>query len=135
MVTIVQPATCAANPADCSGSRTSASVATRSPNAYVAATAAASSSDETANPVSDARRSPATSAYNSPPAPMPASATASTRPNVNTDPPSSGPSSRYQINSSRKNAKPTVADAMSANTGRPGPSRRSGGSGRSVESG
>src|SRR6476620_3619653 len=43
---------------------------------------------------------------------MPASATARTRPKVKTDPPSSGPRRRYQTSSIRKNAKPTVADAM-----------------------
>src|SRR5262245_61674885 len=41
---------------------------------------------------------------------MPASATARINPNVNTVPPSSGPSMRYQTNRHRKNAKPTIAD-------------------------
>src|SRR4030095_122160 len=46
---------------------------------------------------------------------MPTSATARTRPKVNTDPPSSGASRRYQTISRRKKAKPTVADAVSRN--------------------
>ena len=58
---------------------------------------------------------PRRSAYSSPPRPMPASATASTRPKVKTDPPSSGASSRYQTSSIRKNAKPTVAEARRRN--------------------
>src|SRR5882762_9015393 len=132
-VTIVQPATAAENPVAPKGTNDSARSATRSPSAYVSATAAASIRQDEANPRSEAGRSLATSEYNSPPMPMPASATASTRPKVNTDPPSSGPSSRYQTSSIRKNAKPTVA-AATRRKRRPGRTGRAaggwGGSGR-----
>src|SRR5262249_8927674 len=86
-----------------------------SPNAYVAATAAASSRQHHAKPASVAGSSSATNAYNSPPTPMPTSAMASTKPNVKTDPPISGASRRYQTSSIKKNAKPTVPDANSTN--------------------
>src|SRR6185295_9613066 len=111
-VTSVQPPMAAGNPTVPSGSKASASSAMRSPSAKVAATAAASSRQQAAKPESDAGRSRPISEYNSPPRPMPASATASTSPKVKTDPPSSGPRSRYQTSSIRKNAKPTVADAI-----------------------
>src|SRR6185295_16194156 len=95
-----------------SGSKASASSATRSPSAKVAPTAAASSRQHAAKPEIDTGRSRPISEYKRPPRPMPASATASTRPKVKTDPPSNGPRSRYQTSSIRKNAKPTVADAI-----------------------
>ena len=47
--------------------------------------------------------------------PMPTSATARINPNVNTDPPSRGTSIRYHTSSIRKNAKPTMPDAVSTN--------------------
>jgi hypothetical protein len=46
---------------------------------------------------------------------MPTSATASTRPKVKTDPPSSGARRRYHTSSIRKNANPTEADAAIRN--------------------
>ena len=56
--------------------------------------------------------------------PMPASATASTRPKVKTDPPSSGASRRYQTSSIRKNAKPTVAPTRARQAGTAGAGAR-----------
>ena len=56
-VTSVQPPIAAVNPTAPSGSRASASSATRSPSAKVAATAAASSRQQAAKPASDAGRS------------------------------------------------------------------------------
>src|SRR3954451_13954037 len=90
--TIVQPASAAPKPATPSGTNASARIATRSPNAYEAAIVSASIRHDATNPESDARRSSADAEYSRPPRPMPPSATASTSPNVNTDPPSSGPS-------------------------------------------
>src|SRR6185503_14838872 len=114
-VTAVQPVMAAGKPMTPSGSNATVRNATRSPSAKVAATAAASQRQHTANPRNDAARRRPTVAYRKPPMPMPASATASTSPNVKTDPPRSGPRSRYQTSSIKKNANPTVAAATSRN--------------------
>ena len=87
----------------------------RSPSANASAIAAASRRHDVASPASEAGRLTPMSEYSSPPMPMPTSATARINPKVNTEPPSSGPSIRYQTSSIRKKAKPTTPEATSRN--------------------
>ena len=55
--------------------------------------------------------------YMTPPAPMPSNTMARIRPNVNTLPPRSGPSIRYQTSSIRHSVKPATAAAQRVNHG------------------
>src|SRR5664279_4437627 len=93
--------------------------AMRSPKAKGTATAIASTRQMAANPPSVAanrpreRSDPCTKL----PAPIPKSATARMVPKLNTVPPRSGPSMRYQTISMRKKAKPTTADATRTKLG------------------